>query len=125
VAAKAVHDLIHHLRLHDRPKILVGFSQGGFFIPHLLRELKNVKHLLTMGCAYRPEDYPGGKKFKLDAIHGDEDEIVPFKIAEDSFKILTKQHVEGTFTSMKGMGHTLNDEARKWLHQKVTELRSP
>jgi predicted esterase len=122
VAAGAVNDLLKHLKLEERPKILVGFSQGGFFVPFLLPELKNVKHIFTIGCAYRPEDYPAGEKYKLDALHGEEDEVVSFKGAAESFKALQKNHIEGTFTAVPGLGHTMNEEAKLWLKKKIDEV---
>lgn len=122
VAVTAVNDLLHHLGLQSREKIVIGFSQGGFFVPFLLHKLKQVKQIFTIGCGYRPGDYPEGKVFKLDALHGEKDEIVTFKYAKDGFDHL-KNHIDGSFTSIASMGHNFNDEAREWLKNKITEAR--
>ena len=42
VAAEAVSHLVHELGLRDRKKVLLGFSQGGFFLPYVLPKLTNV-----------------------------------------------------------------------------------
>jgi len=118
VAVQAVSDLLQHLGLSDREKIVIGFSQGGFFVPFLLHRLKNVKQILTIGCGYRPGDYPTGKKFHLEALHGEKDEIVTYTYAKDSFARM-KDHIIGHFTSIASMGHNFNDEAREWLKKQI------
>lgn len=121
VAVLAVSDLLKHLGLEDREKILVGFSQGGFFIPFLLHKLHRVQQILTIGCGYRPEDYPVGQIFSLQALHGKNDEVVTYKYAKDSFETL-KGHIKGGFTSIEGMGHSFNDEARDWLKKQIDHV---
>lgn len=118
VAVQAVSDLLKHLGLEEREKILIGFSQGGFFIPFLLHKLHNVKQLLTIGCGYRPEDYPKEQIFNLQALHGEKDEVVTYKYAKDSFETL-RGHIKGGFTSIEDMGHNFNDEAREWLKKQI------
>lgn len=87
-AAQAVELLVNKLFLEKRKKFLVGFSQGGFFIPHLLPHLKEVKHVVSIGAAYRPEDYPENINFAVDAIHGSEDEVISLQRAQETFDLL-------------------------------------
>ncbi|MBC7741133.1 MAG: hypothetical protein H7061_02975 [Bdellovibrionaceae bacterium] len=123
VSAKAVTHLIEKLDLAERPKILIGFSQGGFFLPFIFPKLKNVKHLIAIGAAYREQDYDTKLSVPLDALHGDQDEIIPIELAEKSFKALSKNiNPHGKFHQFAGLGHTMNDEARAWLKTRIEEI---
>ncbi len=119
VAGKAVNDLLIELNLVNRKKILIGFSQGGFFIPHLLPTLKNVRHVVSIGAAYRIEDYPSELSVSVDALHGTQDEIIELKNAASSFESLKPLNPKGEFVVFENMGHTMNAEAREWLSKKI------
>ena len=119
VAATAIHNLLVELKLDKRPKIIVGFSQGGFFVPHLLKHISHVKEIFTVGSVYRAEDYPD-HKIKLSALHGEKDQIVSFAQGQESYKDLIKnKSVEGEFKSLPGMGHNFTPEAREWLKNNI------
>ncbi len=123
ISAKAVVHLIKQLGLQDRKKILIGFSQGGFFIPHVLPFLKNVVHLFGIGAAYREEDYTTKLSIPLDAIHGTEDEVIPCDLSEKSFlKFVETKNPDGKFHRFAGLKHTMNDEARSWLRNRIDEV---
>ena len=123
VAAKAVSQLIESLGLNEREKILIGFSQGGFFLPFIFPQLRNVKHLIAIGAAYREQDYSTNLPAPLDALHGDEDEIINIDQAQKSFIALVRsRNPKGQFLRFKGLGHTMNDEARAWLKNKIKEV---
>lgn len=124
VAVKAVNELLTKLNLNNRKKILIGFSQGGFLIPHLLPTLKNVKHVVSVGAAYRPEDYPEELNITIDALHGTHDNIIPLVNAAASFQSLKGKNPKGEFIEFKDMGHTMNAEARAWLVKKIDEVFS-
>lgn len=123
VSAGAIADLIEKLDLRDRPKILIGFSQGGFFIPFVYPALTNVKKLFTIGSAYRQEDYPAQMGIALDAIHGTEDKVISFDRAESSFNELKAKNPEGRFFSFNGLGHSMNDESRALLKKEIYGVR--
>lgn len=122
VAVKAVNDLLAHLNLNERKKMLIGFSQGGFFIPHLLPTQKNVEHVVSIGAAYRAEDYPETLNVSIDALHGTNDDIIPLASAAASFLSLKAKNPKGEFREFKEMGHTMNSEARAWLSNKIDEV---
>jgi predicted esterase len=122
VCAKAISHLIEKLQLQDRQKILIGFSQGGFFLPFVLPYLKNVKQMYSIGAAYREEDYKEILKIKLDALHGTEDEVIPHDMAESSFKeFVQKKNPQGAFHTFKGLKHTMNSESRLWLSEELNK----
>lgn len=122
VAGKAVTDLLTELQLNERKKMLIGFSQGGFFIPHLLPILQNVQHVVSIGAAYRIDDYPSVLNVTIDALHGTEDDIISLTSAAASFQSLKSRNPKGKFVEFKEMGHTMNAEARTWLSQKIAEV---
>lgn len=122
VSAKAVTHLIEKLNLVDRPKILIGFSQGGFFLPFVLQKLKNVKHMISIGAAYRESDYSFHLPVPLDAIHGTQDEIISPEMAEVSFHSLKNKNPNGQFHKFENLGHTMNDESRAWLKNRINEV---
>lgn len=123
ISAKAVIHLIEQLGLKDRKKVLIGFSQGGFFIPYVLPFLKNVVHLFGIGAAYREEDYSVKLAVPLEALHGTEDEVIPCDLSEKSFlKFVEKKNPQGKFHRFAGLKHTMNDEARNWLKNRIDEV---
>lgn len=122
VAAEAVEHLIEKLQLRDRPKILLGFSQGGFFLPFVFPRLKNVSKMFAIGAAYRPGDYSHSLPIALDAFHGDSDEVITLQRSKESFEHLKEKNPQGTFYEFKGLGHTMNEEARALLKEKIYEV---
>ncbi len=123
VSAKAVVHLIHQLGLTKRPKILIGFSQGGFFLPFLMPSLENVLYLVAIGAAYRTEDYAFKLNVPLDAIHGTADEVIPFELSKKSFeRLVAQKNPLGQYYQFEGLRHTMNDESRHLLKNKIDEV---
>jgi predicted esterase len=122
VSANAVSNLIEELGLQDRKKVLLGFSQGGFFLPYVLPKLSNVIKMFSIGAAYRPEDYAASLSVDLDALHGDRDLVISLERSRSSFESLKDKNPSGVFRAFEDMGHTMNDEARHYLRKKLEEL---
>lgn len=123
ISVGAVKQLLEHLQLHKRPKILIGFSQGGFFIPYLLPELRQVKAIVTVGAAYREEDYSASVQIPFDAIHGNKDEIITLEAARSSFEnFVSKKCPQGKFHEIADLAHTMNTEARNLLKEKINQV---
>lgn len=123
ISAKAVSHLIETLGLADRPKILLGFSQGGFFLPFILPRLKNVLHLFGIGAAYREEDYAEKLTIPLEALHGLEDDVISCEISKKSFeKFVATKNPHGKFHTFENLKHTMNDESRAWLKKRIEEV---
>ncbi|MEZ0391197.1 MAG: alpha/beta hydrolase [Pseudobdellovibrionaceae bacterium] len=115
VAALAVARLLQQLGLEKREKLLIGFSQGGFFLPFLLPHVKNIKKLIAVGAGYREEDYPAHLPIPLDALHGETDQIIPLEKAKEGFQKLKIKNPQGQFYSFAGLGHSMNAESRAYL----------
>lgn len=121
VGAEAIERLIEQLNLDDREKIIVGFSQGGFLLPHLLKKVKNVKKAIGIGCLFRVEDYPEKMITVVDGIHGVDDEVVPFDRGQESFQTLKVKNPNGNFYPIQNLKHTMNDESRALLQKLLAE----
>lgn len=124
VAANAVESIIGELDLVDRPKILIGFSQGGFLIPFVLPRLQNVRKLFGIGAAYRAADYSGPLTISLDAIHGVKDEIITLENSKSSFENLRTLNPHGQYFQFEDLAHTMNDESRALLLSRIEQVLS-
>ena len=122
ISAKAVSHLVQSLGLTDRPKLLLAFSQGGFFLPHVLPYLKNVKHMISIAAGYWSAEYKTQLTIPLDGMHGIDDEVVSFAEAKKSFEALPRSNTPGIFKSFEGLKHTMNDESRVWLKNRIQEI---
>jgi predicted esterase len=109
--------LIQTLGYEDHPKIIVGFSQGGFLAPRLALQLKNVERIIGVGTGYQSADYQKLKNIEVDAIHGDQDPIIPLKVAQTGFSLL--EQTKKQFFEVGGLAHTLNNEAQAILKASV------
>lgn len=121
-SVQPVLELLKLLQLENRRKFIVGFSQGAFFIPHLLPYLKNVEHIVTVGAYYRPEDYSENPNVIIDALHGSDDQVITLDRSKVSFENLKQKNPNGKFHEFNGMAHTMNDEARQWLSDKINQV---
>lgn len=125
VAADAIAELVDRLGFADRAKILCGFSQGGYFLPHLASRLKNVASLVTIGAGFHPEFYSSyGLRMPVTAIHGDQDEVVPFEDAKSGFAKLKEPHAASRFIAVSGMTHAIDDSGRGVLERVLLEPSS-
>ncbi len=121
IAVGLLTQLIGDLGHRDTPKVLVGFSQGGFLMPHLLPALHNVKGLVAVGSSFRPDDYPETLTMPVHAIHGAEDDIIDPAQARRQFNLLRQNRMQGVhphdgvFHLVPGLGHTVNAEASALL----------
>jgi predicted esterase len=116
IAVDLLGQLLGDLGHRDTPKVLIGFSQGGFLMPHLLPHLKNVRGLIAVGSSFRPEDYPPALDIPVHAIHGAADTIIDPVRARQQFNLLKNSHPhDGAFHLIPGLGHTVNEEASALL----------
>ncbi len=116
ISAKAVARVVADLKLENRPKILLGFSQGGYFLPYLAKELSNVQRMIMLGSGFRPADF---ERFQLtlpvSAIHGDADDVINAAGSQEEFEKLGRFNTGGEFHLIPGMTHTIDDKGREKL----------
>ena len=77
--------------------------------------------MFSIGASYRRIDYPDSLPCVLDALHGTDDKVITCEIGREHFAQLKDINPKGVFQEFKDLGHTMNDEARKWLREKIDE----
>jgi predicted esterase len=121
VSARAIARIVGDLGLEERPKILLGFSQGGWFLPYLAKELRRVERMIMIGAGFRPADFEKyGLRLPVSAIHGDADEVVSCARSGEEFKALGAFNAGGDFHVIPDMTHSLNDDGRAKLKELLT-----
>ncbi|NBX93421.1 MAG: hypothetical protein EB078_04425 [Proteobacteria bacterium] len=116
-AAEALMNLIAQVGLDHLDWTILGFSQGGFFAPFLLKAGLNCNTIIGVGAAYRAEAYEGVSLVKVYGIHGAQDEIVPYAQAKSSFEMITRLGYGAKFFTLPDLGHSLNGSGRKIVRE--------
>lgn len=111
-------ELLHLLGLTELPLTIIGFSQGGYLAPVVGKELARTKLVVGIGCEFRHNLIDGPLHFRLEALHGKEDEIVPFQGALEELEQLKSKHIESGWHLIEDTGH----EITRQVGQKVREI---
>lgn len=105
--------VLQELNLGDRPLTLMGFSQGGYASLAVAHQVSQIDHVIGLGCQFRPDRVGGSDlgvlQCRVDAVHGELDDIVDFDLAKKYFAELKGHGVEGEFIAVPGVGHRLDD----------------
>jgi len=118
VSARAIAGIVGDLSLVNRPKILLGFSQGGYFLPYLAKELRNVQRMIMIGSGFRPADFEKYElRFPVSAIHGDADDVISMENSQEEFQRLGAHNLGGDFHVIPGMTHSIDDKGRAKLRE--------
>lgn len=128
--AEWYHSAMNHakqtLPISQDPQIVMGFSQGGFFASVVMsRYPESYATGITLCGSMFPEGkieqyLPKVKSLNRDMllVHGLQDKTVPFSVAEDFAKQLSKAEINHTFIPFDG-GHwppdDLIDEIKAWI----------
>lgn len=122
VCTDYVTKVVNALGFKENKKTLIGFSQGGYAIPHLAEKLENTDHLIGLGCQFIIENPQWPEGLKLDALHGDQDQSVELARAQKLFAQLPEKH-QGEFEIFPGVAHGPSNEMLHSATQKaVTHL---
>jgi predicted esterase len=101
--------MISEMGLQGVPTTVIGFSQGGYLSPLFAEKCPQVDHVIGIGCEFlKDEMQPGKPRFRLDQIHGDDDDIVTAQNSKNSHETLVSRGAEGIFTQVPGEGHSMN-----------------
>ncbi len=103
--AQALSRLISDLGHGSTPKILFGFSQGGYLAPYLATQLTNVQAILGLGCGYPLDAYSQLTPLPVLGIHGDQDERVDLAQSQKEHSALTSLGHMGHFQVIRGLVH--------------------
>lgn len=117
--AEALLKLMAQLGLAEREWTVLGFSQGGFFAPYLMRAGLRARRLIAVGSGFRVDAFRGLPELSVLALHGDADDIVPMEAARKSFDEISALGYGREFHVMPGVGHRVDDagraKIREWL----------
>ncbi|MFM8316421.1 MAG: alpha/beta hydrolase [Deltaproteobacteria bacterium] len=116
-AADALVKLIGQVGLAHLEWTVLGFSQGGFFAPFLVKAGLSCQKIIGVGAAYRVEAYEGLSHLQVFGVHGEKDTIVPFDYAQSSFELLKQRGFGKSFYAIPELGHTLNEAGRKIIRE--------
>lgn len=122
LTAERVKDLLCDIGLEKNPKVLFGFSQGGFFAPYLAAQIENVKGILALGCDYPADGYALLKPITVHAIHGESDERIPVGPAHKSFDRVIESGHRGVFHQIPGLTHRVETSIEPLVCRLAEEL---
>lgn len=109
ISSELIKSLIENLKLEQREKIIVGFSQGGYLAPFVAEELSFVRHVVCINSSSR---YEYMKKtdhdFLVHAINGADDNMVDPSLARERHEKLSSLNRQGEFTLLPNTGHRIN-----------------
>ena len=111
-------NLFIQLKLKDLPLTIIGYSQGGYLAPFVGEKIPQTKHVIGINCRFRFDKLQDKLNFKIDAIHGEQDESVDPIRAKESFGVLKDRGASGDFYILKNEGHRLTLPFR----EKIREL---
>ncbi len=97
--------LIQDFGYESVPKILVGFSQGGYLAGYLAPRIRNVVEIIGVATGFREDCYPAGAPWTVTAIHGAADEVFPLDRARQSHAQVLKKGFEGRFHEIPKLNH--------------------
>lgn len=117
---ESIQKLLAQIIPSDKKLTIIGYSQGGYLAPFLAAALPNADHVIVINASIR-EDFLGNNlNFKLDQIHGEEDDRVDYQIARERFEKLKTRLPSSTWHSLPQQDHKLSDEILKALEKTLT-----
>lgn len=128
-AQKAISTMIDDFGYIDTPKVIVGFSQGGFLAPYLAQHLKNVISVVGIGTHFLPDYFlPLKQRFKtrptVHAIHGANDEVFPLEKTRAAHQAVLQLGFQGAFAAIEGGTHSVNNDMGKALQQLLLDTQA-
>ncbi|MEY4632524.1 MAG: hypothetical protein RIQ81_2644 [Pseudomonadota bacterium] len=120
VAAQGLFRLLTALELAERRIVIAGFSQGGFFAPHIARLLPRVAGIVAVGAGFRIDEYQGVRPCVIHALHGADDQIVPAQNMLDGLRELhAAGFPPGQVKILDNLAHEMDDRARRAFRDMV------
>lgn len=113
--------VVDALKLGSLPKIIVGYSQGGYLAPHLAQAFEDVSQVIGLNCRFRSEALKPPFSFPIHGIHGAADQMVDPQRAARCHAELIAAGAEGTFHAIEGAGHGIGPKHRDRLSQLLAE----
>ncbi|MCM2277412.1 MAG: hypothetical protein NDJ89_04995 [Oligoflexia bacterium] len=109
--------LVARLEARELPVTLIGFSQGGYLAPFAAQAIPAVDRVIGIGCRFLEREVEGELRFRLDAIHGARDELVPWQPTRRSFDAFQARGAKGEFILLPETGHRMDEAAKDALRR--------
>ena len=106
--------IVHELSIQSMPKRIIGYSQGGYLASFVAKGLTHVSQVLGISSQFLDGELEFPLPFRMDAVHGDQDEICSYQKAKHSHEKLVKTGVIGEFVTITKGAHRMSVEA---LHE--------
>ncbi|MEQ1878280.1 MAG: hypothetical protein ABL958_16680 [Bdellovibrionia bacterium] len=108
---------VRDLGFGDLPKIVVGFSQGGYVAPFVAQKLTRVRQVVCLSSEFIPDELPDGLEFSLDGVFGDSDPIADIEAAKRSHGECLAKGIKGEFHTVAGAAHEVSAAIGEKLKQ--------
>jgi predicted esterase len=99
---------VEKLGLSGLPTRVIGYSQGGYLAPHVASALGNVKQIIGVACRFHEEDVAGVPSYRMDQVHGEQDDTVDFEPSRESHRALIARGARGEYFSDPESGHRMS-----------------
>ena len=108
------------LGYENTPKVIIGYSQGGYLSPFTALQMRNVESIIGLACTFKWQYLPNELPFNVYAIHGAVDQMVEYQNSKNHFLELEKKTSFNThYITLNKEGHELTtpfvEEAIKLL----------
>jgi predicted esterase len=98
---------VEKLGLGGLPVRVIGYSQGGYLAPKVAVALGSVKQVIGVACRFHEDEIEGVPAFRLDAVHGEKDDVVDFEPSRASHRALVARGARGEYFSDPASGHRM------------------
>ena len=114
--------LIRQLDLDKLPLRIIGFSQGGYLAPFVGLASSNTRQVIGIACRFLEDELSQVPAFQMDAVHGDQDDVIEFGPAQESHHRLIQKGAHGSFITVNNTGHRLTFEVREKVRELLLEI---
>ena len=90
------------------PLRIIGFSQGGYLAPIAAESLPLTRQVILIAASVLPDEIAATVPFRVDAVHGDGDEVVACAGAAERHAQFIAAGNSGKFTTVAGTGHEMS-----------------
>jgi len=120
-AVSVLQQLVASLEERDLPKLVVGYSQGGYLAHFLAKSLDRVTRVVGVNCRFRSEVLTDPLPFKLDAVMGLEDQAVDPDRARVCHQEIIARGNTGRFVAVPGATHLIDPPLKQALEGLLKE----
>lgn len=105
--------LVQLLKWDHLPLRIIGFSQGGYLAPFVGLAQPQTRQVIGIASRFLDDEFSTLPPFRMDAVHGELDEVVEYPASLGSHRRLLERGGTGQFISVPNTGHRLTFEVRE------------